>query len=197
MPLARLGLIYAGLPTSTASIERVWSACGYLQDHRHRLPRTTSSRNATQGGTSWRWLVTRRVKRTCPCSPTSATILRRLVRNRHNVREVGQKMFMFFHGCHPKFPFAVPTKQMCVGLSFSVCQSLDEMMIRAACEDRPFAYTYVWCGGCAGDGVKKLGSPCAMGGGHPGVNFLLRLPMPSFVVARGWVSFPHDAGCKS
>ena len=35
MPLAKLGLIYAGLPTSTGSIERVWSACGSLQDGRH------------------------------------------------------------------------------------------------------------------------------------------------------------------
>ena len=50
MPLARLGLIYAGLPTSTASIERVWSACGYLQDHRHRL---TGDHFLTECYTRW------------------------------------------------------------------------------------------------------------------------------------------------
>ena len=50
MPLAKLGLVYAGLPTSTASIERVWSACGYLQDHRHRL---TTDHFLTECHTRW------------------------------------------------------------------------------------------------------------------------------------------------
>ena len=125
MPPAKLGVIYAGLPTSTASIERVWSACGYLHDHGQR---STGEHFLAECHARWNIMALTNNYTGEPDLPMFPDVF-------DHPETVGEKLAhyhgggaqmvtFFFVPCSPHFEFDIPSEEICV--SPSPCADLSK-----------------------------------------------------------------------